>query len=676
MPPRPVQPVGPEHSSGSVLSPSDSEAVEPVSASSSAGSGSADTEAVASSFTVESGTFDAEAPNDVSMMVHVGLLSAAFFFHGYFAEQAFGGIGLYGGQDALRRDCTPWSLVMCLASGIGSVYISLVTWRLCNLEFGSVDMPFSLKVATTAVMIVIMGIMLPTLCPAWFVPRGSTQESFLVDLARPVVELFGMVFFANLRGIPATIPVVVTLLMGCLPSTGGTFGSSYCFLLCAVLFLPLGRARYLRDHRLIMWLAGGSAIFTYAGALLCAALVQRQTGSELMTGSIGYFLVAIVCMCSVVFASRTKRRLPKALQRCKFVRMGYLRKALSLGCPIQRCQEMPDEAFGDPEKANTLLIVSHRWLDRFKCDLPDEGAPHGLRLTLMTRRLNELFPNKVVTANWRRLFDSMSLGGDDVLVFFDFMALPQVGQDHASGELLQRSKRDNEIFAEALPHMGALYTIYPVLVLREVVPGVPPYDSSGWCFTEFCSAMLTKQLRKYSKEALEEYTRTGLFACVAKELTEGTVDDQLEQAFRIAFDADLAKRSFYCEQDRQIVRRIVEGNLVIRRLRDAVRQGSEEDVRGLLERVKEQHLLHVLDHGIDASLDTLLHLAARVGKGGTARLLLEAGASPRLRNFRGDRPDQLFLLPRCSPAASLCRQAVSASPHGEVRMNMGADNKV
>merc|ERR1712051_565245 len=125
-------------------------------------------------------------------------------------------------------------------------------------------------------------------------------------------------------------------------------------------------------------------------------------------------------------------------------------------------------------------------------------------------------------------------------------------------------------FFEALPHMGALYTMYPVVVLKEVTPEVAPYESSGWCFAEFCSALLTKQLSKYSAEALDEYVSSDNFSCIVMEMAEGTIDEHREQKFIEAFDADLSKRIFFDEEDRQIVRGFVIGCLLIRQLRDAV----------------------------------------------------------------------------------------------------------
>lgn len=600
-----------------------------------------------------------EAPNDGSMFVRCVLMCAIFFCNGYAAEQAFGGLGIYDKEfkEGEPRPVGHWALAVWLLSGAGSMAMAVVTWRSCNIEFGNVDMPTHLAFATAALMSVVMVILHPALCPGWYVERGTVEETVLLNVGRPLLEVFGLCFLTNLRGPAATIPVFVTFLMSCLPSSGGTFGASYTFFLVAVMFLPNFRACYLRDQRLIIWTASSSGLYLYFGCMVCEAINNHYTFVHLLKNASCYVIVGTGALGFVILANRMKRRLPKGLQQCKFVRLGYLRHAVRHGLPIRRRQEMPPEAFGDPQKARVLVVVSHRWLDRYKCDLPGDGAPHGLRLTTLTRRLNDLFPEKVTVRGCREVFDSMRYCGNDVLVFFDFMALPQIGIAPETGELLYRTAPEAEIFYEALPHMGALYTIYPVLIMREVTPGVAPYDASGWCFSEFCSAWLTKQLGKYSEEALGELSASEAFSCVSNDMDQELVDDSREENFRAAFNADLSKRAFVDEHDRQVVRQIVEGNLVIRRLTDAVQQSSVEDVQRLLLRVREHSLHHVLDHGVDASLDTLLHLAARIGKRNIARALLMAGASPKVRNFRGDRPDQCFLVPRCNKAAALCRKA-------------------
>merc|ERR1711988_1774642 len=153
------------------------------------------------------------------------------------------------------------------------------------------------------------------------------------------------------------------------------------------------------------------------------------------------------------------------------------------------------------ELAHHIVVISHRWIDRFSCDVPTDQHPYGLRLENLHQRLTQRRPKEwSCTANYRWHM----LAGWDILVFFDFMALPQVGVD-ANGDELPRTEAETQIFAEALPLMGTLYSIYPVLVLPEVTAVVHPYRDSGWCFSEFVTALLGRQLGLYSPEIAEDY---------------------------------------------------------------------------------------------------------------------------------------------------------------------------
>merc|ERR1719199_880396 len=99
----------------------------------------------------------------------------------------------------------------------------------------------------------------------------------------------------------------------------------------------------------------------------------------------------------------------------------------------------------------------------------------------------------------------MTHTGYDVLLFFDFAGLPQIGK-RADGSLIERTKEETEIFQEALPAMGVLYTMLDVLVIPEVTDDVRPYFSSGWCYSEFVSALLAKTLVAYSSQAFTDYS--------------------------------------------------------------------------------------------------------------------------------------------------------------------------
>merc|ERR1712083_811955 len=71
-----------------------------------------------------------------------------------------------------------------------------------------------------------------------------------------------------------------------------------------------------------------------------------------------------------------------------------------------------------------------------------------------------------------------------------------------------RTQAEADVFYEALPSMGNLYTVYPVVVLPEVTEGVHGYFGSGWCCSEFYSAMLAKQLTQFSPHAIDDWIET------------------------------------------------------------------------------------------------------------------------------------------------------------------------
>merc|ERR1719352_2463 len=91
-------------------------------------------------------------------------------------------------------------------------------------------------------------------------------------------------------------------------------------------------------------------------------------------------LLLLMCFgATVVYANLLLRRrlryLPPGLAKAKFIRFGYLKAMLTRGERICRCQDLPDEAFGDASLAAYLIIVSHRWMDRFRCDMATHACP-------------------------------------------------------------------------------------------------------------------------------------------------------------------------------------------------------------------------------------------------------------------------------------------------------------
>merc|ERR1712232_1074885 len=132
--------------------------------------------------------------------------------------------------------------------------------------------------------------------------------------------------------------------------------------------------RYVQDQRRVICITGQSIVGYEAGLIL----KKKEAGSAFWLTSV--VLVGLCVIYMNLLLKRRGRHLPSGLARAKFVRLGYLRKMAQLGERIRRCQEMPEEAFGDPTKALHLLMVSHRWLNPCTCDVVTEVFPLGLKL--------------------------------------------------------------------------------------------------------------------------------------------------------------------------------------------------------------------------------------------------------------------------------------------------------
>merc|ERR1712048_711400 len=141
--------------------------------------------------------------------------------------------------------------------------------------------------------------------------------------------------------------------------------------------------------------------------------------------------------------------------------------------------------------------------------------------------------------------------------------------------------------------MGTLYTTYPVLVLTEVTPGAHPYTLSGWCSSEFLSAMLMQKLRTYSAQVLDEYMSSKYEQSLAVGKTKSMeVKDNMVEAlksgdfhtevvveFESWFQGELETKIFFSESDRSIVHGIVLGFVRQRQLKDAIKNQKIEYVR-------------------------------------------------------------------------------------------------
>eukprot|EP00928_Gymnodinium_smaydae_P097760 TRINITY_DN8931_c0_g3_i1.p1 TRINITY_DN8931_c0_g3~~TRINITY_DN8931_c0_g3_i1.p1 ORF type:complete len:593 (-),score=68.88 TRINITY_DN8931_c0_g3_i1:189-1745(-) len=380
----------------------------------------------------------------------------------------------------------------------------------------------------------------------------------------------------------------------------------------------------------------------------------NHTGAYLVTRTLTSTLLYVaVCVfqgyCLLLWQRRL-RRLPPGLKQCKFVRLDYLRKIARNGEGIRRCQELPPQAFGDPKKALHLIVLSHRWMDGYRCDVSTPDYPLGLRLQTVLSKLEMHFSVESFGVGhgfkerFRRICTAL-VGGSDVVVFMDFMCLPQRGLDD-DGRVRERSADEQILFDACLPHMSVFYSMFPVMVCPEVAAGCAEYSISGWCFSEVSVAALGKQLDLFSSSFVQEARPA--------EMPSVLQGDAL-QALKANFENELGTKIFVYESDRSIVRDLYDGFLLKAQLRDAIDKKDAPSFQRVLGEIQAKHLEILLDQPIDLRLNTLLHLAVTRKFHEAVLGLLECGADVSLKNISGDSPWQWKMLPRfCNSAARTC----------------------
>lgn len=155
---------------------------------------------------------------------------------------------------------------------------------------------------------------------------------------------------------------------------------------------------------------------------------------------------------------------------------------------LQRCQELPAEAFVPPTTAAQLLenklslvVISYPWLSAHHPD------PSGFHFRIIRRYLAKHNARTRVWDPDKSLQWSGSYKGHDFGVFWDFAALPQKGPDG------KRSAKEQETFTRGLGAMALLYgSRNTVVLLQTAMPEVPPslstnlrpYRERGWCLFE------------------------------------------------------------------------------------------------------------------------------------------------------------------------------------------------
>merc|ERR1712187_36725 len=112
-------------------------------------------------------------------------------------------------------------------------------------------------------------------------------------------------------------------------------------------------------------------------------------------------------------------------------------------------------------------------------------------------------------------------------------------------------------------------------------------------------------------------------------------------------EAELEKKVFFFEEDRDTVRKIVKGTMLNRMLLDAVEEQDAENVKTLLIKLTGFGIIDRINSPIDdKTLDTLLHVSGRLPNQRISSLLVEYGADMHQKNHRGDTPSEFFGMPR------------------------------
>eukprot|EP00931_Biecheleriopsis_adriatica_P054325 TRINITY_DN31956_c0_g1_i1.p1 TRINITY_DN31956_c0_g1~~TRINITY_DN31956_c0_g1_i1.p1 ORF type:complete len:1112 (+),score=105.83 TRINITY_DN31956_c0_g1_i1:101-3436(+) len=524
-------------------------------------------------------------------------------------------------------------------STAGALYMS-------GISFGNADMGKGRCVRDGAVALLIICVKL-FCCVLWPAVLGlgwsqgmTLWASFAVVLYQGIAR--GKVIYAD----ALSTCIVILAYNGNLKGNSFKHGLDPLLLKTIALSLVCARTRYLADQRLAFCIMA-QPIAAY-GFIMFANIAETTRRHQLWTYVFGSIFTTLLVYANLLLRRR-RRQFAKELHSLKFVRLGYLRNMVAQGLAMSCCQELPADAFGDPACAELVVAVSHCWYDKIRCDACSDAFPQGVKLPALTKRLEaSLFQSWTLKSLWC----THILGGWDVLVFLDYMSVPQC-LPAPDGTALPRNEEEQKIFQECLPVMGTLYANFPVLILLDDMTGqgqdMNKYSESGWCTCEYYVARLGSQLQDFSEDCLLDLTPSD----ASMPAREGSKSLEAVQDYVCS---QLEHKRFQHEHDRHIAGQIIRHFVLRQLLRDAIRVGDRNEALRLLMRLGPSELQCMLNEPVDSGLNCLLHSAVQLGRKQITRDLLALGASPLKRNLRGDTADQCLLLPRLSEAASICRQ--------------------
>lgn len=209
-------------------------------------------------------------------------------------------------------------------------------------------------------------------------------------------------------------------------------------------------------------------------------------------------LVQIVALKPTAFEDRALRLLERGQIRILSAKWLLERPE---GYLLQRCQDLPREAFVPPKKAGLLfkypcflVVLSYTWLSE---EHPDPSGFHFHNIQLyLAKHSKHLKHQSKGDPRLQGLPDLQDLTDhNDFGLFWDWGSLPQKGRDR------RRTAHETRTFKQGLDVMALLYgSANTVILMQTAMPDVPfnislnlePYRKRGWCNFEACVANIVK----------------------------------------------------------------------------------------------------------------------------------------------------------------------------------------
>lgn len=425
----------------------------------------------------------------------------------------------------------------------------------------------------------------------------------------------------------------------------------------ALLILAAGTAETARDTQIIMC---GNVVIT------CAVFVGGVWEDDSFHGLVANAFIGCYIVKQYMYAKRDMGHWASPIGFLKFNTIKRRRQADKQFLMARR-QEMDPELFGDPMRAQHIILVSHAWLSTTHAD------PDGLHLDAMIAKVEERFHVDSSATLWQRLWHALwryyyieSEG--DVLIFFDMSSLYQA----------PRTFEEKNYFNKALGMMNFMYHSFEVLVIPEIPPSVKyfghplAYMDKGWCWAEAEIASIGLQLRCSSEDEITvKLDQDRLFrksygiSCREALLGVPRYPEELMQEGReldlISFRKAQEIQGKIFTNGKFDFDRVASILLTVERTQELRRQLEAENLAAVMEIFEDNDLFAMEGEGgltkqdlanvaFDGEFTTPLHVAVAKGSVELVNFLNSVGARPR-RNFSGHLPWERVFFHRISAAA-------------------------